>query len=131
MKEHHCAARYFIEFSRASTRTHWNDAVLKHFAYKGLAKHIKDDLLHFPRFQSLAELRRFSLEIDSHYWERKEYDTLTSPTKQPTTSGKANTPINQNATPFTPKTTSSTSERTNDLAKKLGKDGKLLPEEHQ
>jgi hypothetical protein len=138
MKEHHHAARYFIEFSRASTRTHWNDAASKHFAYKGLAKHIKDDLLHFPRFQSLAELRRFSLEIDSRYWERKGYDTLTSPTKQPTTSGKANTSTNQNAskasekTPVTPKPTiSSTSEKPNDLAKKLGKDSKLLPEERQ
>jgi hypothetical protein len=78
------------------------------------------------------------LEIDSRYWERKEYDTLTSPTKQPTTSGKANTSTNQNMskasdkTSVTPKpTTSSMSEKTNDLAKKLGKDGKLLPEERQ
>jgi Retrotransposon gag protein len=65
MKEHHKAARYFIAFSRASTRTQWNDAALQHFAYKGLAKHIKDDLMHFPRYQSLAKLRNFALEIDS------------------------------------------------------------------
>ena len=35
MKENHKAARYFIAFSRASTRTQWNDAALRHFAYKG------------------------------------------------------------------------------------------------
>jgi Retrotransposon gag protein len=50
MKEHHKVARYFIAFSRASTRTQWNDAALRHFAYKGLAKRIKDDLMHFPRY---------------------------------------------------------------------------------
>ena len=47
MKEHR-AARYFIEFSQASTQTQWNDAALRHITYKGLAKRIKDDLLHFP-----------------------------------------------------------------------------------
>ena len=48
MKEHHQATRYFIEFARASTRTQWNDTALRHIAYRGLAKRIKDDLLHFP-----------------------------------------------------------------------------------
>ena len=78
MKEHHKAARFFIAFSRASTRTQWNDAALWHFAYKGLAKRIKDELLHFPRYKSLAELRNFALEIDSRYWERKEFDSIGS-----------------------------------------------------
>jgi Retrotransposon gag protein len=65
MKEHHKVAWYFIAFSRASTRTQWNDAALRHFAYKDLAKHIKDDLMHFSRYRSLAELHNFALEIDS------------------------------------------------------------------
>jgi Retrotransposon gag protein len=76
MKEHHKAAMYFIDFTTASTRTGWNDAALRHAAYKGLAKRIKDDLLHFPRFQSLPELRQFALECDSRYWERKDYDAM-------------------------------------------------------
>src|SRR3979490_3411125 len=69
MKDHHRAARYFIDFTRASTHTQWNDAALAHTAYKGLPKRIKDSLLNFPRFKSLAELRNFVLEIDSRYWE--------------------------------------------------------------
>src|SRR3979490_1522995 len=36
MKDHHRAARYFIDFTRASTCTQWNDATLAHVAYKGL-----------------------------------------------------------------------------------------------
>jgi hypothetical protein len=133
MKEHHRAAHYFIEFSRASTRTHWNDAALKHFAYKGLAKRIKDDLLHFPRFQSLAELRRYSLEIDSRYWERKEYDNLASSSKQLNTLGKMNSSnqVDQGDPPNTGTLNSSTPEQPNNLANNLGMDGKLLPEERQ
>jgi Retrotransposon gag protein len=61
MKEHHKAARYFIDFTTASTRTGWNDAALQHAAYKGLAKRIKDNLLHFPGFQSFTELHQFVL----------------------------------------------------------------------
>ena len=150
MKEHHRAARYFIEFARASTRTQWNDAALKHIAYRGLAKRIKDDLLHFPQYKSLAELRNFALEIDSRYWERKEYDTIATPSKTPNTnrslpqtnqqpnnngsnnqknqgknnklSNNGNTNTNTNSTP---------QGKNPDLSSKLGKDGKLLPEERQ
>src|SRR3979490_1309770 len=72
MKDHHRAARYFIDFARASTCTQVNDAALAHAAYKGLPKRIKDSLLNFPRFKSLAKLGNFALEIDSRYWEPKE-----------------------------------------------------------
>src|SRR3979490_4776 len=68
MKDHHRAARYFIDFARASTRTQGNNATLAHAAYKGLPKRIKDSLLNFPHFKSLTELHNFVLEIDSRYW---------------------------------------------------------------
>jgi hypothetical protein len=89
MKEHHKAARYFIDFTTASTRTGWNDAALRHAAYKGLAKRIKDDLLHFPQFQSFTELRQFALECDSRYWERKDYDAMAN-ARSPQTSNRSN-----------------------------------------
>src|SRR3979490_1206701 len=95
MKDHHRAAHYFIDFARASTHTQWNDAALAHAAYKGLPKRIKDSLLNFPRFKSLAELRNFALEIDSRYWERKEYETLTNPTQGSNTSSNQSNPSNQ------------------------------------
>src|SRR3979490_2182410 len=80
MKDHHQAARYFINFTQASTRTQWNDATLTHTAYKGFPKRIKDSLLNFHHFKSLAKLRNFALEIDSRYWEQKEYENLVNPT---------------------------------------------------
>src|SRR3979490_2289390 len=95
MKDHHRAARYFIDFARASTRTQWNDAALAHAAYKGFPKCIKDSLLNFPRFKSLAELHNFTLEINSRYWERKEYENLANPTRGSNTSSNRSNPSNQ------------------------------------
>ena len=149
MKDHHRAARYFIDFARASTRTQWNDAALAHAAYKGLAKRIKDSLLHFPRFKNLAELRNFALEIDSRYWERKEYDNLANNTRGSNTSSYNRSNSNQSSnqsssnnnnsnnqksrkgTNNNGNSRSSNSAKAPNLSSKLGKDGKLLPEERQ
>jgi Zinc knuckle len=153
MKEHHKIARYFIAFSQASTQTQWNDAALRHFAYKGLAKCIKDDLMHFPRYQSLAELRNFALEIDSRYWERKEYKSIGSNQQSSgnnTTSGNRFTQnqgsTNQGSNNSNSRkkkksrhlndsgannTTNKPAKTSTDTLVKLGKDGKLLPKEHQ
>jgi Retrotransposon gag protein/Zinc knuckle len=148
MKEHHKVAQYFIAFSRASTRTQWNDAALRHFAYKGLAKCIKDDLMHFPRYQSLAKLGNFALEIDSRYWERKEYESIGS---NPQSSGNNTTSGNHSMQNQGSNNSNSRkkkkSRRSNDsganntadkptktstnTSVKLGKDRKLLPEECQ
>src|SRR3979490_656485 len=157
MKEHHRAARYFIDFARASTRTQWNDTALAHAAYKGLPKRIKYSLLNFPRFKSLAELRNFALEIDSRYWERKEYKNLANPTRGSNTSSNQSNPSNQsnqssdssNNNKTSRKGTNNTNNNNNnnnnnngnqkssnnaktpDLSSKLRNDGKLLPKEHQ
>jgi Retrotransposon gag protein len=161
MKEHHKVARYFIAFSRASTWTQWNDVALRHFAYKGLAKRIKDNLMHFPRYQSLAELCNFALEIDSRYWERKEYKSIGSnpqSSSNNTTSGNRSTQ-NQGSTnqgsnnsnnqgsnnlnsgkkkksqapndSGTNNTADKPTKTLTDTLVKLRKDGKLLPEERQ
>src|SRR3979490_3120530 len=158
MKDHHRAARYFIDFARASTCTQWNNTALAHTAYKGLPKRIKDSLLNFPRFKSLAKLRNFVLEIDSRYWERKEYENLANPTRGSNTSSNPSNPSNQsnqssnssnnNNNQKSRKGTNNTNNNNNnnnnngnqkssnnakppDLSSQLRKDGKLLPEERQ
>src|SRR3979490_3433823 len=146
MKDHYQAAHYFIDFPQASTCTRWNDAALAHVAYKGLPKCIKDSLLNFPHFKSLPELRNFRLEIDSKYWERKEYENLVNPTRGSNTSSNqsnqsSNSSTNNNNQKSRKGTNntnnnnnnqkSSNNAKTPDLSSKLGKDGKLLPEERQ
>jgi Retrotransposon gag protein len=149
MKEHHEAARYFIDFTTASTRTGWNDAALQHAAYKGLAKRIKDDLLHFPQFQSFTELRQFALDCDSRYWERKDYDAMANACS-PQTSNHSNNQLgnanqsssgsnkdknrnkgNNNSNLKGSANNSTPQHNTPNLSSKLGKDGKLTPEECQ
>ena len=153
MKENHKAAQYFIAFSQASTRTQWNDAALRHFAYKGLAKRIKDGLMHFPRYKSLAELRNYALEIDSRYWENKEFESIgsnprssgsntTSSNRTTQNQGSSNQGSNNSNSGKKNKSRRSNNSGSNNTANnsartstdttiKLGKDGKLLPEERQ
>ena len=152
MKDHHRAAHYFIDFTRASTRMQWNDATLAHAAYKGLPKCIQDSLLNFPHFTSLTEFCNFTLEIDSRYWEQKEYENLVNPTRGSNTSSNQSNPSNQsnqssnssnnnnnqksckgtnNTNNNNGNQKSSNNAKTPNLSSKLGKDGKLLPEEHQ
>lgn len=67
---------------------------------QGLIKHIKDNLLHFLRFQKLSELWNYALEWDSRCWERKEYDALTpcgsQPTNRPSSSNNQSSGSNKN-----------------------------------
>jgi Retrotransposon gag protein len=144
MKEHHKAARYFIDFTTASTRTGWNDTELRHAAYKGLAKRIKDDLLHFPRFQSFTELRQFALECDSHYWERKYYGAMPNARSPQTSNCSTNqlTNANQSSSGSNKDKNCNKGNNSNskcsannstpqgnapNLSSKLGKDSKLRP----
>ena len=105
---------------------------------------------HFPQYKSLAELRHFALEIDSHYWERKEYDTFATPSKnthnsnanrssssqstsnnQQQSNDGSNNQKNWKKTKKSLNDNSTPQEKTSSLSSKLGKDGKLLPEERQ
>src|SRR5882724_9725466 len=46
MQENHQAMKYFIKFQRLATYVQWGKAALCRQAYNGLAKHIKDDIIH-------------------------------------------------------------------------------------
>src|SRR5467141_2764921 len=47
------------------------EAALCRQAYNGLAKHIKDDMVHHNKLNTLAGLCRLIQAIDSQYWEHK------------------------------------------------------------
>jgi hypothetical protein len=148
MKEHHKAARYFIDFTTASTRTGWNNTALRHAAYKGLSKRIKDDLLHLPQFQSFTELCQLLLECESRYWERKDFDAMANAHSPQTSNRSTNQSTNANQSSSGSNkdknrnkgnnsnlkgsaNNSTPQHNTPSLSSKLGKDGKLTPKEHQ
>jgi Zinc knuckle len=109
--------------------------------------------MHFPRYRSLAEFCNYALEIDSHYWERKEFESIGS---NPWSSGNNTTSGNhsmQNQSSSNQGSNNSNSVKKNksqhlnnsssnntsnnpaktsaDTSVKLRKDGKLLPKERQ
>src|SRR5882724_13549803 len=56
MHESHQAMKYFIKFQQLATHVEWGDAALRRQAYNGLAKHIKDDMVHHNKPTTLAGL---------------------------------------------------------------------------
>src|SRR5882724_5631044 len=65
MHESHQATKYFIKFHQLATHIEWGDAALQRQAYNGLAKHIKDDMVHHNMPTTLAGLQKFVQAIDT------------------------------------------------------------------
>ena len=69
MHESHQATKYFIKFQQLATCIQWGDAALRHQAYNGLAKRIKDNMVHHDKPNTLAGLRKLIQAINAQYWE--------------------------------------------------------------
>ncbi|KAG6327572.1 hypothetical protein ID866_11517 [Astraeus odoratus] len=124
----------------------YGDGTLHHQFYSGLPDHIKDEICHIGKPHNLDDLHYLAQEIDMCYWEHKEEvqhinkssGTNNFPANKPSSSasnsssslGNANSllsnkPKSSNAGNKLPNVASSNP----DLTGKLGKDGKLTPEE--
>jgi Retrotransposon gag protein/Zinc knuckle len=130
MAEGSRSAIYFVEFNRLASRIQWDDHALLRQAYKGLARRIKNEMVHHDRPVTLLGLRKLVQAIDYRYWERKaEITREANPTskvdhkvdpkvaRNPEAAPKGKAPENPKSGP--------------DLTGKLGKDGKLTPQERQ
>src|SRR5467141_195270 len=145
MHDSHQATKYFIKFQQLASRVEWGEAALRRQAYNGLAKHIKDDMVHHHKPNTLAGLRKLIQAIDARYWECKgelSHETRTSSnksdnksdsTKSDSKSGKSKSKQKDNNSSSTQSKGSSSNPKksTPDLSSKLGKDGKLMPQERQ
>jgi hypothetical protein len=56
--------------SRFAVRTGWDDSVLRHRYYSGLAERIKDVMGQQGKPATLEDMRTLAHSIDSRYWER-------------------------------------------------------------
>src|SRR5882672_8747260 len=70
MHNSHQATKYFIKFQQLASCVQWGEATLRRQAYNGLAKQIKDDMVHHDKLNTLAGLRKLVQAIDTRYWER-------------------------------------------------------------
>ena len=124
------SATYFIEFNCLASRIQWGDHALLQQAYKGLACRIKNEMVHHDRPVTLRDLRKLVQAIDHQYWEQKAEVTRKAnpmssvdPRNNPK-AGKTPEAAPKGKAPEKPKPDP-------DLTGKLGKDGKLTPQECQ
>jgi len=54
MHESHQGMKYFIKFQQLAACVQWGDAALHCQAYNGLAKRIKDDMVHHDKLNTLT-----------------------------------------------------------------------------
>ena len=130
MAEGSCSAIYFMEFNCLASHIQWDDHTLLWQAYKGLACHIKNEMVHHDRPVTLLDLRKLIQAIDYRYWEQKaEITCEANLTSKVDPKGDLKIARNPKATPKgkAPENPKSGLH----LTGKLGKDGKLTPQERQ
>jgi len=71
MHKNHQATKYFIKFQQPATHIRWGNAALCQQAYNSLAKHIKNDMVHHSKPNTLIGLHGLAQAIDACYWEHK------------------------------------------------------------
>jgi len=157
MQDNQRIVKYNVEFNKLAIRTHWDDGVLRHRYYSGLAERIKDIMGQQGKPETLEEMKNLAHSIDSRHWERQREKSRSGRNKsdtpdksdkpksddkknQASTSGhnhnhkdnkskKGNN--NNNKSDNKSDKPSSSSGTANSISDKLGKDGKLLPAERQ
>src|SRR5271168_295078 len=70
MRENQRIVKYDVEFNRFAIKTGWDDAVLRHCYYSGLAERIKDIMGQQAKPTTLDNTRKLAHSIDSRYWEQ-------------------------------------------------------------
>ena len=150
MQENHQAAKYFIKFTQLSSHVYWGKAVLLWQAYNGLAKQIKDEMVHHEKPTTLSRLQKLMQAVNAHYWECnaeiacKTLQTLPVTSLRRMTTSCLQTKAKVLHSPRRRNNNSSSGSSQNkgkslepkkmstpDLSLKLGKDGKLTPQERQ
>ena len=137
MRENQRILKYNIEFNRLAVQTGWNDSVLRHRYYSGLAEQIKDIMGQQGKPPTLTKMKSLAQSIDSCHWERLcEKSRSDKPQSKPDNNlhqkpesksnnsepkkNNSNSSSNNNKQTLKPSTSS-----INSIADKLGKDGKL------
>lgn len=141
MRENQRILKYNVDFNRLAVQTGWNDSVLRHRYYSGLAERIKDIMGQQGKPPTLAEMKSLAQAIDSRHWERlREKSRSDKPQSKPDNRPPSK-PDNKSTPSDNKKHNSGSSSNNNkqapkpssvpSIADKLGKDGKLNTSERQ
>ena len=155
MRDNQRITKYATQFNRYAALVDWGPAALRHQFYKGLPPRIKDELARSDKPTTLSGLRTLAQSIDARYWARQGEISRENKSNNP---GKKNPPNNdrksdakgesskaahnhnhdhshsnsaKNAKSNKSANPASASSKKPNLSNKLGKDGKLTPEERK
>lgn len=148
MHDNQHIVKYNVEFNRLAIRTGWDDSVLRHRYYSGLAERIKDIMGQQGKPPTLEAMKSLAHAIDARHWERhreksranknkpdngKSDDKKSDDKNKTPASGNSNSNSKNNNKPPNNKSGKppSTSGSSATLPEKYGKDGKLTPQERQ
>lgn len=150
MHDNQHIVKYNVEFNRLSIRTGWDEGVLRHRYYSGLAERIKDIMGQQGKPVTLEAMKALAHSIDARHWERlreksragksksdnsDKSDKKSDDKKQNPASGSnsnnSNNAKNNNKSNNKSGKPSSSSGNSASISEKLGKDGKLTQQERQ
>ena len=147
MAENHRIAKYITQFNRLATQVRWGTSALRYQFYRGLPARLKDRISEVGKPDDLFKLRDLAQSLDHRYWERKTEQARKSRNSRPTPSKPSDAksaPPSKSASSSgsqpssTPSKSASQSQGKSTpkatpkpYADKLGKDGKLSPEERK
>ena len=150
MRDNQRITKYNSLFNRYAALVDWGHSALRHQYYKGLPPRIKDEIAHVGKPTTLNSLRTLAQSIDSRYWARQgeitrenkannsakkdkpSHNDKKSDSKGESSKSNPNSanPANKSAKSDKPSNSASSFKKP-DLSNKLGKDGKLTPEERK
>jgi hypothetical protein len=150
MQDNQHIVKYNVEFNRLAIRTGWDDSVLRHRYYTGLAERIKDVMGPQGKPSTLDAMKTLAHSIDSRHWERQREKSRAGKSKADGKADKSDKPDHKSDHKSDDKK-GSTSKHNNHkhnkdkqkndsksssgnapaYAEKLGKDGKLTQAERQ
>ena len=154
MSDNQRIVKYNVEFNRYAVQTGWDDSVLRHRYYSGLAERIKDIMGQQGKPATLDGMKSLAHTIDARHWERLREKSRANKGK-PDNSKSDNKSDNKNKSSTSGNNNNSNNKKTHNhnhnksndnnksakqstssgnsstLSDKLGKDGKLTSQERQ
>ena len=126
MKDNHKATKFFVEFYQLTSLIQYNVKALYQRAYLSLPKRIKDEwytLINLTCSQTRDQSNKSNLNSD----QCQNQDSPSNSSLYPNT----NTSSNNNSKEKEKSKASTSQPKKTDYLDKLGKDSKLIPQEHQ
>jgi hypothetical protein len=128
MSENHHIVKNNVKFNRLAIQTGWDDSVLRHRYYSGLAEHIKDIMGQQRKPPTLSAMRNLAHSIDSHYWDRLREKSRSETSVLHSENSTSNS---ENSVPPPSSKHHPASSVPSAISDKLGKYGKLTFQERQ